>query len=79
VLLRALHDFLDAVTGIDVIIEELPETIARFSPYADEAALTEIVRREMLAALHALSLRVLPAKGNAEQGRGSAMARDVAA
>jgi hypothetical protein len=70
VLLRALHDFLDAVAGdvdagIDVIIEELPATIARFSPYADETELSEIVRREMSAALFRLTLRVMPAKGSA--------------
>jgi hypothetical protein len=69
-MLRELHDFIGAVigdvdAGIDMIIEELPGTIARFSPYADEAALTEIVRREMLAALHGLTLRVLPPRGTA--------------
>jgi hypothetical protein len=69
-LLRALHDFLDAVTGdvgaeIDTILDELPSAIAQFSPFTDEATLTDVVRREMLLALHALGLRVLPAKGDA--------------
>lgn len=69
-LLRALHDFLDAVTGdvgaeINTILDELPAQIAAFSPYADEVSLTDIVRREMSKTLHALSLRMLPARGTA--------------
>jgi hypothetical protein len=70
VLLRTLHDFFDAICGdldadISMLLGELPGAISKNSPFLDEAALAEVVRREMLAALHALTLRVLPAKGNA--------------
>jgi hypothetical protein len=70
VLLRALHDFFDAICGdldadISMLLDELPGAISKSSPFLDEAALAETVRREMLAALHTLTLRVMPARGNA--------------
>jgi hypothetical protein len=70
VLLRALHDFLDAVTGdvvaeIDTILDELPGSIAAHSPFATEASLVDVVRREMSKTLHALALHRLPASGRA--------------
>jgi hypothetical protein len=67
-LLRELHRFLQAVdidNDLVAMLGELPAAIAVHSPFADEAALTETVRREMLAALHGLSLRRLPPQGNA--------------
>lgn len=70
VLLRTLHNFFDMIAGdldadIGTLLDDLPAQIAQFSPYTDEANLTEVVRREMLAALQALTLRMLPTKGNA--------------
>jgi hypothetical protein len=69
-LLRTLHTFFDAICGdldadISILLDELPGAIAQCSPFASEADLSEVVRREMLAALHALTLRVLPARGTA--------------
>jgi hypothetical protein len=70
VLLRTLHDFFDAICGdldadISTLLHDLPAQIAQHSPFASERDLTEVVRREMLAALHGITLRMLPAKGSA--------------
>ena len=67
-LLRAMHGFVEKVTGdadIGALLDELPAAIAAHSPFVDEAAMTEAVKREMLLALSALALRVLPPQGNA--------------
>jgi hypothetical protein len=70
VLLRALHDFFDAICGdldadISVLLDDLPEAIAAYSPFVDEASLADVVKREMLAVLHGLTFRVLPPRGTA--------------
>jgi hypothetical protein len=70
VLLHTLHDFFDAICGdldadISILLDDLPSAIAAHSPFASSANLAEVVRREMLAALHGLTLRMLPAKGTA--------------
>jgi hypothetical protein len=66
--LRQMSDFLDAVTGdadLGAILDELPEAVAACSPFEDEAALTEAVRRETLRMLHAITLHKMPAMGRA--------------
>jgi len=68
VLLRELHAFLGAADiddDLGAILDELPAAIAAHSPFADEAAMTEAIKRETLQALRALALRRLPAKGTA--------------
>jgi hypothetical protein len=67
-MLRQMHHFVFAVIGDDdlgTLLEELPAAIAQHSPFADEAALIEVVRAETLQALFGLTLRVLPARGTA--------------
>jgi hypothetical protein len=69
-LLRVLHRFFDTIAGdldadFNALINDLPKVVAAGSPFATEADLTETVRREMLSALHVLTLQMLPARGNA--------------
>jgi hypothetical protein len=67
--LPELHVFLDAATlgdaDVGAILSELPARIAEGSPFPDERALTEAVRRETLRMLHALALHKMPAMGRA--------------
>jgi hypothetical protein len=70
VLLATLRDFFDSICGdldadISMLLDELPGAISKNSPFLDEAALADVVRREMLAALFGLSLRVLTPRGSA--------------
>jgi hypothetical protein len=69
VVLRELRAFIEAATlgddDISAILGALPARIAQGSPFADEAALTETVKRETLLVLHALALRRMPAMGRA--------------
>jgi hypothetical protein len=67
-LLRAMHAFLEAADigdGLGALLDELPAAIAVHSPFESEQDVVEVVRREMLLALHTLALRRLPAKGRA--------------
>jgi hypothetical protein len=68
-MLGAVHGFLQAVLGdvddLGALLDEMAAAIAARSPFADHASLEDVVRREMLSALHALALRRLPMRGNA--------------
>jgi hypothetical protein len=67
-MLRQMSDFLDAVTGdadLGAILTALPEAVAACSPFEDEQAMTEAVRRETLRMLNAIALRKMPAMGTA--------------
>jgi hypothetical protein len=67
-MLRQMHHFVFAVIGdadIGEIIAALPQAVAGCSPFENEAALIEAVKRETLQALHALALSRLPARGTA--------------
>jgi hypothetical protein len=67
-LLRALHGFVEKVTGdadIGALLDELAVAAAQSSPFENEVALIETVRCETLQALHVLALRRMPAMGRA--------------
>jgi hypothetical protein len=67
-LLRALHGFVEKVTGdadLGALLDDVAAFVAARSPFPDHASLAETVRCEMLQALHALALDRLPTKGNA--------------
>jgi hypothetical protein len=64
--LAELHRFIVAIDGdLSAMLRALPEAVARHAPFADEAAMVEVVRRETLIMLHTLALRALPARGSA--------------
>ena len=69
-LLCALHRFFDTIAGdldadFSALLDALPHKVASHSPYRTEADPTATVRREMLSALHSLTLQMLPARGSA--------------
>jgi hypothetical protein len=67
-LLSELHRFLQAAdidNDLVAFLDELATAVAACSPFKDETDLIASVKRETLLSLHALALRVLPAKGNA--------------
>jgi hypothetical protein len=67
-LLRAMHDFINAVIGdadIGALLDDMAARIASLSPFEDEETLTATVKAAALYTLHALALRAMPAQGRA--------------
>jgi hypothetical protein len=66
----------DRRPDLGAILTELPEAVAARSPFEDEAAMTEAVRRETLRMLHASTLHKLPAMAEHDTTRRRSSRRD---
>jgi hypothetical protein len=64
-LLTELDRMFGNTLDVGILLEALPEEIARHSPFQDEADIAAVVQAEMRRALYRLTMHMLPVRGTA--------------